>query len=691
MKKALSVLLAVFMLCFVLGCVAYAEDGGYFDAADAYSIADIEDLLADGWVFVHWVTVPSCTEGGVVELSYPDEFGVLGDPEPFPVANLGGHLWSDPVPVIEEDATCTSEGVRHYVCECMREMDLPGDVHFVCPATDTSESEPIPFLQHKFYKDLDGNLVTRDADGNFVDAEGNVLDPNDVVPAAYKTIKLPNCILTPNAGAEDGEVAVVCAICGAEDPDSEHLTGFVVNFAGEDNFIELNPADGELYELLKYGFHQFGDWTVQIPATCTTNGYAVRYCNVCRHQDDREIPMYNHIDPETGLSAYVPTYQQRVDCYNYIQHYRCSLCGDTTFTTEEVYENPVHRYSLDWEVTTEPTCMTTGVATRVCDDCGFEDTRILPKVAHEYSDVVRTAFIDQEWDNVNIAPKDHYMHWLFCENCGEDLTPDDMEAFLQGVEDGCVIPMMSDEGFWHKWGEWICYTEPTEGTMGHWVRTCEVMADEEFPEDPNCLEREEFIGTQEEFDEMNNPPHPVLRTGLYWELEDGEPVCKLYEMGEFKDDFTGIYDFEGGRFFVADGIMCSWASGLNEYDGTWYFLSNGQIQDFYTGLALYDDQWFYLSDGVLDLEKNGLVDYDGSKFLLGAGRIQSEVNGLYLEDDTWYFIGGGQVATSYTGLVEYDSEWFYVENGVLVPFNGEVEYDGGLFEVAEGQVVAQIA
>lgn len=335
-----------------------------------------------------------------------------------------------------------------------------------------------------------------------------------------------------------------------------------------------------------------------------------------------------------------------------------------------------HRFTGEYKEIRSPRCCVPGLMARWCDECGaMGEPYPTPALEPIYGTKVHTLGYGEYW-----------FHFVTCtrpECEDEDLIPsfgkithdvDDPKFFTQANNWNKQTKIVD-----HEWGEWKVELAPSDTNRGHWYRTCMI---------PGCGGREDFFGTQAEFDAMVNPPHPVLKSGLVWELEEGVPVCKYYEMGIFQEDFTGILDFEGGRFFVADGVMCSEASGLAEFEGTWYFLANGQIQDFYTGLALYDDEWFYLSDGVLDLGKNGLVDYDGSKFLLGAGRIQSEVNGLYQEGDAWYFIGGGQVATSYTGLVEYDGEWFYVEKGVLVPFNGEVTYDGAQFTVVNGMVVS---
>ena len=176
-----------------------------------------------------------------------------------------------------------------------------------------------------------------------------------------------------------------------------------------------------------------------------------------------------------------------------------------------------------------------------------------------------------------------------------------------------------------------------------------------------------------------------LKNGLYL---DDDGVWRYYENGVFVEK-TGIVEFEGGQFFVANGILCSDANGLALFNEQWYFLANGQIQLQYTGLALYDGEWFYIVNGLLNTKQNGLVDYNGSKFIVAVGRIVRGVNGLWQNTDgVWYYMADGQVVTYYTGLVQYDGAWFYVINGRLATeFTGDVEYNGAIFHVVGGQVV----
>lgn len=171
-------------------------------------------------------------------------------------------------------------------------------------------------------------------------------------------------------------------------------------------------------------------------------------------------------------------------------------------------------------------------------------------------------------------------------------------------------------------------------------------------------------------------------------VKDEDGVYRYYINGDFAEDYAGIVELGDGEFFVANGLLCKDANGLNLYDGTWYMLSGGQIQRGYNGLALYDGQWFYLANGELNEEVNGLVNYDGGQFLVINGRLGYEVNGLWQNfDGDWYYLANGQVQNQYTGVAQYDGAFFYVVNGVLdSDYNGTVEYDGETFKVVNGML-----
>ncbi len=180
--------------------------------------------------------------------------------------------------------------------------------------------------------------------------------------------------------------------------------------------------------------------------------------------------------------------------------------------------------------------------------------------------------------------------------------------------------------------------------------------------------------------------------GLY---KDDDGVYRYYVDGKVDTSFSGIVEYEGGEFFVAKGVLCSDANGMqqNVADGKWYFLSQGQIQRGHNGLAEYDGAWFYLTDGEINTTINGLVSYDGGQFVFAEGQLQSQANGLWEDSDgKWYFLSQGQVQTQFTGVAMYDGAFFVVRAGIFAnDYNGTIEYDGATFNVVNGQLYDKVA
>ena len=157
-------------------------------------------------------------------------------------------------------------------------------------------------------------------------------------------------------------------------------------------------------------------------------------------------------------------------------------------------------------------------------------------------------------------------------------------------------------------------------------------------------------------------------------------------------NYTGMADYNGGKFLVDKGKIATGVSGVQldpvREDAFW-FLANGQVQFDYEGLTVYDGEWFYLKDGKVALDVIGYVSYDGGLFYVSVGRILRESSGLAKDPNgtAWYYLAEGQAQTQYTGLAQYDGEWFYVIEGRLAEdYTGPVEYDGATFNVVNGMV-----
>ena len=172
----------------------------------------------------------------------------------------------------------------------------------------------------------------------------------------------------------------------------------------------------------------------------------------------------------------------------------------------------------------------------------------------------------------------------------------------------------------------------------------------------------------------------------------------FFRNGRVDEDFEGLTEYNGAKFYVKDGKIVTDMNGLYLVSGTdeetttddkFYFFSNGQLQSEYKGLALYDNEWFYLENGYLDTNTNGIVEHDGGKFIVAVGRIAKEANGLWQDpkDGKWYFASNGQIQTQHAGVAGYDGKLFYVIKGELATdYKGTIKYNGVVYEVINGQL-----
>ena len=140
----------------------------------------------------------------------------------------------------------------------------------------------------------------------------------------------------------------------------------------------------------------------------------------------------------------------------------------------------------------------------------------------------------------------------------------------------------------------------------------------------------------------------------------------VYE-GGVRSDFTGLYPYNGGLFYILNGQWQRGANGLTLIIDEFWFLANGQVQEHH-GFAEYDGEWFYLDgEGKLDTAASALFQYDGERFLVAAGRLVSEHNGLaQVPSGEWYYVAEGRMLKEFTGEIEYDGKTFQIVNGKLV-------------------------
>ena len=663
MKKKIAVLLASALLFSAFSVTAYAEDadGDHSKAGEEYfnptEFHEVEDTLED-YENGRWAVEPTCTEDGVwrYDCSHPTDTGMTFHEVVVPA---DGHTWSSDVDGVNwgrviKEPTCTEEGEAEDYCVVCGEVN--------------------PDIQPRIIEKLDHEYEY------MMDTFEKATCVSDGKETGHYECKNCGAVKTdPKTGEEIIEVETWTW----EDPGEE-----------DDDFNEAHDWDGLVRE--------------EDP-TCADSGLDVQWCKRCGLK--REI----EVDP---LEAQYEIASSRLlNCYEEEITYSCVNCnGDVHEDYTEVRDARAHTFrdTIDEEKSKEPTCTEWGYDIIKCehyDDEGNDQERhdeLLKEETKTFTDSRGNKFEStipyyEGYKTVELAPTDHqwgkwvkrhgagegnneYGYWIrectVCHTTDELVTKDEVVEVVNPTctEDGKLVYLDGSEEVIPATGHTeveIPAIEPTVDSVGYTAGT-------------KCAVCGEILVAPEEI--------PALKDGF---VKDDDEEWRLYEGGKVKEDFTGIYGYNGGEFYLDKGVLQDEANGLNLVKGTWYFLSQGQVQR-EDGFAEYDDNWFMIDNGELDENANGLYTYKTDEgegvFLFAAGRLRTDVNGLWQDHfgtygpaDTWYFLADGQVV-DYTGVAEYNGSFFVVEKGVFNNnYNGTIEYDGATFNVVNGQLYDKVA
>ena len=133
--------------------------------------------------------------------------------------------------------------------------------------------------------------------------------------------------------------------------------------------------------------HEFGEWAVTTPATCTTAGVETRNCTRpgCTHYETRAIVATGHtFDVQTRNEQ---TRKSAATCTDSATYwYSCATCGVVSDKYYFTYGAPLAHEFGEWAVTTAPTCLAEGIETRNCANCSHSETRPVNALGHEFGD-----------------------------------------------------------------------------------------------------------------------------------------------------------------------------------------------------------------------------------------------------------------------------------------------------------------
>lgn len=119
--------------------------------------------------------------------------------------------------------------------------------------------------------------------------------------------------------------------------------------------------------------------TIEIPATCTEQGYTLHICNECGEKYTDNI-----VEP-TGQHDYQSHVNEPTCTEQGFTSYWCDLCG---YKYQDDFVEPTGKHVFsDWKVVTAPTCSAEGTQHRFCVDCGMDEYDIIART--EDHDIVR--------------------------------------------------------------------------------------------------------------------------------------------------------------------------------------------------------------------------------------------------------------------------------------------------------------
>lgn len=313
-----------------------------------------------------------------------------------------GHTWDEGK--ITKEATCSETGVKTYTCSR-------------CGGTKT---EDIPKTKHNYEEHV---------------------------------VKAPTC-------TEKGVSYYVCKNCGLttsrhQTPATGHIHTEVRN--QKDATYKENGYTGDTYckdcgKKLETGTvipklvekeHDYGEWVLDQAPTCKKYGARHRICKNC---GDREVDVLDKVDHSWELVSTTPA----TCTIGEIQHYKCSVCGETKDVT---LSNPLGEHSWDeGKVTKKATCTEDGEKTYTCTVCNTIKTEVIPAIGHQHKEV-RNA-------KKATCTEDGYTGDTYCKDCGAKL------------ESGTVINKLG-----HTWDNGVITKEATETEEGIKTYTCKTCGE----------------------------------------------------------------------------------------------------------------------------------------------------------------------------------------------------------------------
>lgn len=243
-----------------------------------------------------------------------------------------GHTWDEGK--VTKEATCSETGVKTYTCTR-------------CGGT---KNEEIPKTKH--------------------DYEEHVETPATCTSRGVSYYVCKNCGLTTSKKQTPATGHIHTEVRNKKDATYTD-DGYTGDTYCKDCGKKLET--GTMIPKLVEKEHDYGEWVLDQAPTCKK--YGVRH-RICKNCGDREVDVLDKVDHSWELVSTTPA----TCTIGEIQHYKCSVCGETKDVT---LSNPLGEHSWDnGKVTKEATETEEGVKTYTCKTCGETKTEKIPVTSH---------------------------------------------------------------------------------------------------------------------------------------------------------------------------------------------------------------------------------------------------------------------------------------------------------------------
>lgn len=313
-----------------------------------------------------------------------------------------GHTWDEGK--ITKEATCSETGVKTYTCSR-------------CGGTKTEE---IPKTKH--------------------DYEEHVVKAPTCTEKGISYYVCKNCRLTTSRRQTPATGHIHTEVRNQKDATYKE-EGYTGDTYCKDCGKKLET--GTVIPKLIETEHDYGEWVLDQAPTCKKYGARHRICKNC---GDREVDVLDKVDHSWELVSTTPA----TCTIGEIQHYKCSVCGETKDVT---LSNPLGEHSWDnGKVTKEATCTEDGEKTYTCTVCNTTKTEVIPATGHQHKEV-RNA-------KKATCTEDGYTGDTYCTDCNTKL------------ESGTVINKLG-----HTWDNGVITKEATETEEGIKTYTCKTCGE----------------------------------------------------------------------------------------------------------------------------------------------------------------------------------------------------------------------